>query len=215
MVIEINLFLGKEKLDMPKRLRDEPIYLAPKILGYRDDKYNPVIKDLRTDRNLDPFNLDDKILIYKQQVEEWFLNRAVILCRSKNNNFIVVMIATSYVEGVEQYRIGEKSNGHSRQFFITGLRRIFSLQNVTDDQLSSFYNHLRCGLFHNGMSGDKVVLNSTLINAIEFSKRETIDINPKLYLDAIIQDFNQYISDLNNQNNIQLRSHFNRMFTVV
>jgi len=28
---------------MPKRLRDEPIYLAPNILGLRDDQYNPMV----------------------------------------------------------------------------------------------------------------------------------------------------------------------------
>lgn len=26
--------------DIPKRLRDKPIYLAPEILGSRDDQYN-------------------------------------------------------------------------------------------------------------------------------------------------------------------------------
>lgn len=200
---------------MPKRLRDEPIYLAPDIMGYRDDNYNPVISDLRTDTNLNPYNVDDKIIIYKRQVEEWFLNRAVSLCHRKNNNFIVVMIATSYVEGVEQYRTGRESNGHSRQFFLAGLRRIFDMQNVSDDQLSNLYKHLRCGLFHNGMSGDEVVLNRSLVNAIDFSNSGTIDINPKLYLDAIIQDFNQYIDDLHNLNNIELRNSFNGMFTVV
>lgn len=200
---------------MPKRLRDEPIYLAPEILGYRDDNYAPVISDFRTNINLDPYDVDDKIIIYKRQVEEWFLNRAVSLCHRKNNNFIVVMIATSYVEGVEQYRTGRESNGHSRQFFLAGLRRIFDMQNVSDDQLSNLYKHLRCGLFHNGMSGDEVVLNRSLGNAIEFSNSGTIDINPKLYLDAIIQDFNQYIEDLHNLNNIELRNSFNGMFTVV
>lgn len=200
---------------MPKRLRDEPIYLAPDILGSRDNQYYPVITDLRTNTNLDPYNVDDKIFIYKRQVEEWFLNRAVSLCRRNNNNFIVVMVATSYIEGVEQYRTGMESNGRSRQMFSAGIRRIFGLQNVSDHQLSNLYKHLRCGLFHNGMSGDAVVLDRRLKNAIEFSNRGTIDINPRLFLGAIVQDFNQYVSDLSNQNNIELRNNFDRMFTVI
>lgn len=200
---------------MPKRLRDEPIYLAPEILGFRDNQHCPVIKDMRTNTNLDPYNVDDKILIYKRQVEEWFLNRAASLCRRSKNNFIVIMIATSYIEGIEQYRAGMESNGRSRQMFSAGIRRIFGLQNVSDNQIANLYKHLRCGLFHNGMSGDAVVLNRTLRNAIEFSNRQTIDINPRLFLDAIVKDYNQYISDLSNQNNIELRNHFDRMFTVV
>lgn len=200
---------------MPKRLRDIPIYLASEILGYRDENYNPVIVDQQTNTNLDPYNINDKIFIYKRQVEVWFLNRAVSLCRRQNNNFIVVMIATAYVEGAEQYRIGRASNNQSKQFFLDGLRRIFGLEDVSENQILSFYKHLRCGLFHDGMSGDAVVLNRKFKSAIKFSNSETIDINPRLFLDAIVQDFNQYIEDLNNQNNIQLRNCFDRMFTVV
>jgi len=83
---------------------------------------------------------------------------------------------------------------------------------VSDNQLSDLYRHLRCGLFHNGMSGEAIVLNRTLKNAIEFYNRVTIDINHSMFLAVIILDFNQYISDLNNQNNIQLRNHFDVMY---
>ena len=125
------------------------------------------------------------------------------------------MIATSYIEGVEQYRTGRESNGRSRQIFSDSIRRIFELQNVSDNQLANLYRHLRCGLFHNGMSGDAIVLNRRLKNVIEFSNHGTIDINPSMFLSAIIQDFNQYISDLNDHNNMELRNHFDGMFTVV
>lgn len=200
---------------MPKRLRDEPIYLAPEIVAFRDVNYEPVITDERTGKKLNPFSIDDKIYIYKRQVEEWFLNRAVSLCHRKNNNFVVVMIATSYIEGIEQYRNGRLSNGLSKQYFLDGMKRIFGIQNVSDNQLKMLYKHLRCGLFHNGMSGVVVVLNRTFKCAIEFSNRGTIDINPRLFLAAIIQDFQQYINELNNENNTTLRNNFNRMLSVV
>lgn len=200
---------------MAKRLRDEPIYLAPEIHASRDDQHNSIVTDLRTGAYLDPYNVNDKIFVYKRQVEEWFLNRAVSLYRRNSNDFIVVMISTSYIEGVEQYRAGRESNGRSKQMFLAGIRRIFGLRNVSDNQLANLYRHLRCGLFHNGMSGDLVVLNRTLRNAIEFSDRGTIDINPRLFLSAIIQDFSQYINKLGDQNNIELRNNFDRMFTVV
>ena len=58
---------------MPKRLRDEPIYLAPEILAFRNVNYEPVVTDERTGKKLNPFIIDDKIYIYKRQVEEWFL----------------------------------------------------------------------------------------------------------------------------------------------
>lgn len=200
---------------MPKRLRDEPIYLAPEILGSRDAHNNPLIQDERTGAMLNPYDINDKILIYERQVEEWFLNRSVGLCRRKSNNFVVVMIATSYIEGVEQYRKGRLSNGQSKQYFADGMRRIFQIQNISDYQLNMLYKHLRCGLFHNGMSGDAVVLNRTLKSAVNFSNPGTIDINPRLFLVAVVQDFEQYINDLSNENNIELRNNFDRMFIVV
>ncbi|SEV93384.1 hypothetical protein [[Clostridium] fimetarium] len=200
---------------MPKKLRNEPIYLASEILGFRDANYNPVITDERTGKRLDPNDIDDKIFIYKRQVDEWFLSRAVSLCSEKNNSFVVVMIATSYIEGVEQYRHGGLSNRKSKEYFLEGMRRIFRVQNVTDDQLSVLYKQLRCGLFHNGMSGDAVVLSHRFKINIEFSNRGTIDINPQLFLSDIIQDFEQYINDLTNLENTIMRNNFDCMFSVL
>lgn len=200
---------------MPKKLRNEPIYLAPEILGFRDSSYKPVITDERTGARLNPNDINDKIFIYKRQVEEWFLNRSISLCKGKINNFIVVMIATSYIEGVEQYRQGVLSNGRSREFFSVSMKRIFSNQILSDNQLRALYSHLRCGLFHNGMSGEAVVLSSKFKKAIEFSDRGTININPRLFLNAIVEDFEQYISDLSKNNNTILRNNFDRMFSVL
>lgn len=57
------------------------------------------------------------------------------------------MIATSYIEGIEQYRNGRLSNGLSKQYFLDGMKRIIGMQNDSDDQLKLLYKHLRCGLF--------------------------------------------------------------------
>lgn len=65
------------------------------------------------------------------------------------------------------------------------------------------------------MSGDVVVLNRTLKGAIEFSNRGTIDINPRLFLAAIIQDFQQYINVLNNQDNTILRNNLSLFVKIV
>ena len=58
---------------MPKKLRDEPIYLAPDILAWRDTQWNPVIRDNRTNRELNPNDINDKVYIYERQVNEWFI----------------------------------------------------------------------------------------------------------------------------------------------
>ena len=202
---------------MAKRLRDKPIYLAPEILAYRDEKYNPIIIDERIGKQINASDIDDKILIYKRQVEEWFINRAKCLMRGKNHNkniFVVLMIATAYIEGVQQYREGETSENRSKKMFSNGMRRIFELQGVDEKHLDNLYKHLRCGLFHNGMSGDMIVLNCDFENAITFSAN-IIDINPRLFLKTIIRDFERYIEDLSNSDNEELRTHFDKMFDIV
>lgn len=200
---------------MTKRLRDETIYLAPQILGSRDLNGNPVIYDEKTNENLEPNNIDDKIKIYKRQVMEWFLNRASRLLKGKNNGFIILMIATSYIEGVQQYMNGNTSNNHSKTTFRQGLRRIFALDNVSDSLLNDFYQHVRCGLFHNGMSGDKVVISNDFLEPIAFPQNQTIDINPRMFLTKIREDFSKYISILKDTSNTNERRHFDNMFSVI
>lgn len=203
---------------MPKRLRDEPIYLAPEILAYRGANNAPCVVDERTGRSLDPSSIDDKICIYERQVKEWFLERAKSFLRgrySKYNGFAVMMIATSYIEGVEQYRKGRPSNGESKAFFVAGMKRIFGYSTEDETNLKNLYTHLRCGLFHNGMSGDAVVLSRKFSAPLTFSNRGTMDINPTRFLNAVCQDFEAYVKQLRNSENIELRIHFGNMFNVV
>jgi len=107
---------------MPKQLRNYPIYIAPQIRGYLKSNGEPVVFDERTNQNLDPNNIDEKIIIYERQVKEWFLNRASKFLRGKNNGFIVLMITISYIEDVQQYLNGQSSHGNSNRFFQEGMR---------------------------------------------------------------------------------------------
>ncbi len=197
---------------MPKLLRDNPIYLAPDIFAERDSSGNPKILDQRTGRTLSPFNVDDKIFIYERQVLDWFINIAEQLGPFENSIFVILMIAVSYIEGVEQYRNGYSSNNMSRDLFTKGLKRIFHAESITDYNATNLYRHLRCGLFRNGMTGDAIVLNQTFNHAIEFSEKGTIDINPNIFLERIKEDFKNYINALQDTGNIILRENFNQMF---
>ena len=84
-----------------------------------------------------------------------------------------------------------------------------------NNKIDMLYNHLRCGLFHNGMSGDMVVLNRKQKEPVVFSSRGTIDINPKLFLSAVLEDFRCYIESLRDSSNERLRANFDSMFDVV
>ncbi|HOI18672.1 MAG TPA: hypothetical protein PLX15_02300 [Candidatus Woesearchaeota archaeon] len=199
---------------MPKQLRDYPIYIAPQIRGYKDRTGQPIVFDERTNRNLNPNDIDDKILIYERQVKDWFLNRASRLVNGNKNGFIVLMISISYIEGVQQYIKGQTSHNNSGRFFREGMRRIFQLSD-SDNVLNDFYAQVRCGLFHSGMTQNKVVISRDYEQVIDFSEHNTIKINPKLFLRAIRLDFNRYINLLKNPENNNERNNFNRMFSNI
>ena len=194
----------------------EEIYIAKDITGKRDASGKLVITDVSTkDREqLNPDRcIEDKIRIFERQVNGWFLDPASALVENEDNGFIILMIATAYIEGVEQYRQGKSSNNQSKSFFIKGVKRIFQLSPDYDHRLDRFYLELRCGLFHSGMTGPNIRIQSELYNnPIDFSNNKITKINQKLFLEKVREDFKKYLADLRNRREAELRDHFNNMY---
>lgn len=198
---------------MSKKLRREPIYIAPEISGWLDENNNPQVIDERNGNALDPRNVNDKIIIYERQVNDWFLSPASVLINHKNRNkgFIVLMICLSYLEGVEQYKRGQNSNGNSRAFFVSAIERVYP-NKYPNHQLEDFYKEARCGLFHNGMVRGKIIINNRFLESLEFDGGD-IKVNPKKLLEDIKTDFRNYIQEL--KTNQQSQTRFNRMYTNI
>ena len=81
---------------MAKKLREESHEVAPKIRGHLDRYGTPCVYDesVNPKRALDPHNIDNKIIIYKRQVEEWFFHPTLSLLNVKkgNNGFVILMV---------------------------------------------------------------------------------------------------------------------------
>lgn len=199
---------------MAKRIRrDQAIYIAPEIIGFYDNN-QAVALDERNETELDPNDLNDKIIIYERQVNDWFLNRATRFLRGDKNGFIILMICLSYLEGVEQYRRGQNSNGQSRVFFRNAVNRIYPNTYAAGD-LDDLYTEARCGLFHNGMVRGKIIISERFQNPISFPDQDTIQINPRALLNDIKADFREYLANLKDPQNAQLRNNFNAMFSNI
>ncbi len=198
---------------MPKRIREHmELYIAPSIKGIKND--NGINLWDKDNNQYNPNCIDDKIKIYKNQVEGWFLNHAETLLNSGNNgSFTAFMIAISYIEGVQQYKEGRSSNGRSKTTFKKGFKNIFGRRYSTSD-INRLYTEARCGLFHNGMTGGDIILKSDWGCAIEFLNEDII-INPRLFVDEIKKDFQSYLYDLSNLQNVELRRKFDNMFSVI
>ena len=198
---------------MPKQIRKYPLFIAPGIIGVRHlGKYT--VFDTVSRQKHDPTDVDDKIKIYERQVNEWFLNRASNLIEKKNNGFIVLMICLSYVEGVEQYITGDSSEGHSKEFFISSMRRIYG-DRYDENQLGDLYKEARCGLFHNGMTASRIIINNSFFHTIKFHSDDSIRINPKKLLRDVKQDFEKYLKKLKSHLETDLRDNFDSMFILI
>lgn len=199
---------------MSKKLRQYRLYFAPKIIGWLDESDNPIIKDEKSGNQLNPSNIEDKIIIYERQVNDWFLKPAQRFLRGENNGFIVLMICLSYFEGVEQYKQGTNSRNQSKAFFIQAIENIYH-DRYSNYELEDLYKQARCGLFHNGMTDGKIIIGNDFPNAMDFSEHNAIKINLKILLKDIKENFNSYIKNLRNEENTEIRHKFNEMFSVL
>ncbi len=207
---------------MLKKIRDYmDLYIAKDILGKSENGNKIAIDEQNNCNRLNPTNLDDKILIYERQVKGWFLDCAKKLSdENEDNDFIVLMICMSYIEGVIQYKKGMSSHRISPDMFIKSLKDIYPNENYTDNDLKRLYSESRCGLFHNGMVSSNIILKNDFSDAIEINNvgrngSDDIKINPSKLLDDIINHFRQYIFELKNSNNSDLRNNFDTMYSVI
>jgi len=106
---------------------------------------------------------------------------------------IVLLIAVSYLEGNQQYREGESSNGKSKIFLNSAMERIFP--NLDKDIITLFIKNVRHGFFHDGITRKDIMINGNSPKVIE-KKDEILLINPHTFLKKIINDCNEYITEL-------------------
>ena len=162
------------------------------------------------DSGLDYNNVDTKILIYEDRVKEWFLEIGNRLRKDNEAGFVILQIAVSYIEGNQQYREGTTSHRNSKSFFVKAMKRIFpeiiSISNI-DSLLESFYDQVRCGLFHDGMTKKFVTISKEYKIPLDISATD-IKINPHKFLDKISEDLNRYISEIKDKSNLILRQKF-------
>lgn len=198
---------------MPKRIRTEPIYIAPNIIGNIQEDGSYYVFDEQENINLNPENVFDKIKIYERQVKGWFLEPTLNLVKykPKNKGFLVVMTCLSYIEAIEQYKTGTSSINNSQGFFINGINKLYP-NHFQENQIRRLYNQARCGLFHDGMVKGQIIINNDFETSISFQEND-IKINPKRFLNDVINDFNNYIETLHND--FEAREKFDKMFSNI
>jgi len=157
-------------------------------------------------------DLKGKIRIYEDRVKGWFLDHAKALLKENNADFVVLMICTSYLEGCQQFKEGSSSGGKSKEMIKRALKSLFHISEGQEDILDIFVNGARNGLFHDGITKERISINRDLPVPIIFKKDfgGMIVINPILFFWVIEEDFKEYLDELKNPENKDAREKFEK-----
>jgi hypothetical protein len=161
-------------------------------------------------------NIETKIDIYADRVFGWFLNIATDLEENNEAGFVILMICMSQIEGIEQFKRGEKTKrGESMELIKDCLKRIFTISSLNEERLKKMIDELRNGLFHDGMTRKNLFISGDYPLAISFLEGDSIIINPHLFLNKIRGEFEQYINLLKDPVQVDLRKNFETMFDLL
>lgn len=161
--------------------------------------------------------LDDKIRLFEDRISGWVINIARALADEHNSGLAVLMILSSYFENVAKFRDGDCGNGNSQAFFRRGLDWVFPTQFTAEDA-KRIYSELRCGLYHAGITGPKLVFSRTLPEALccRLEAGETFVLaNPKKLVEVLEAHLTAYCDRLRNPAEEDLRSHFELRFNAL
>ncbi len=169
-------------------------------------------------KEYDKDDLNTKILVYQDRVKGWFLDIAQSLRDNQHAGFVVLMIAISQIEGIEQFKLGRRTEfSESSTYIKKALKKILDpnlqYQNNTlyEDALDTIIRDVRHGLFHDGITRKKIFINASVAYPLIITQgREEILINPHYFYDNVKAYFEEYISQLLNPNNTELRENFEK-----
>lgn len=168
-------------------------------------------------------NLDQKILIFEDRVLWWQLEiaeelRSLIEAPENNGKtiqhaaFALVSVLFSYFEMIAQYQKGESSEGQSNEFFRRGVESVFPGK-FKDKQRGRIYSHIRCGMYHSGLTKKGVLLDGDYPDPIAVDGK-LVKVNPHKLSPALKAHFEKYVALLKNPANKKERDAFEAMYDL-
>lgn len=162
-------------------------------------------------------NFEKLVAIFKDQMKGWLIDPANYLKTEQHAGFAILAIVLSYFESIGQFLEGER--GESGKQFSRGLREVFpDLDSAEFEEIvKEMYQQLRCGMFHRGITREKVAIVPASQHAFAIEKNadgslKRIVVTPVNLMFHLEQHLEQYTSDLLEPSNVELRSNFVRWF---
>jgi hypothetical protein len=181
--------------------------------------------------------LEDKIDVFEDRMEGWFLRHGRALCADEyggrtSARFAALTIVASYFEAIECYCSGEESRNRSCEFFKRGFLRVFpdlpaslraqghaSPDELANDIAGDVYAQLRCGLLHEALPRHLLLLREDTA-AVGFMVHKgtgdlgSIVVDARKFVEAVSAHFRVYIARLRDPNETDVRQRFEKFFDL-
>ena len=164
-----------------------------------------------------PLKLEDKIEIFHDQITGWQLDiadkiindKSVVERLGNHAGFAALHIVLCYFETMEKYRCGFVDKYDSKKYFKDGVKRIFP---ELDSQSHDMLYKLRNGFYH----GSSLTRNAMLTHdqvPLSFDPKESLlVVDPHRLVPRLREDFVEYVKQLRDTSNLQLRQNFEKRF---
>jgi hypothetical protein len=160
--------------------------------------------------------LDNKIDIFVDRISGWQIGIAkeIIKHNIQHSGYAVLQIIMSYFETIGKYSSGYIGDHGSKVNFKIGMKRTFPEIGAEEEEfLNSFYEDVRNGLYHVGLTKTNVVLICDIPGSIGFhQERKQLAICPERLVEDIDIRFTVFSADLRDPKNEELRKNFELRF---
>jgi hypothetical protein len=160
--------------------------------------------------------LDDKINVFVDRIDGWQIGIAkkIIQHEIRHSGFALLQIVFSYFEMMGKYLAGYIGAWESKSHFKKGVKATFPGIGAEEEAfLEALYASVRNGLYHLGMTKINVMLRCDIPGSIGFGAEHTIlFICPEHLVTDLDVRFQDYVAELRNPKNEELRKNFEARF---
>ena len=181
--------------------------------------------------------LDDKVDIFSERINGWkieiadYLINGRIIKNEKSSftiegnphaSYATLDIILSYFEMIAKYYEGYTGT-LSEPYFKKGVRLVYpetkdinkeKVKSLLEELLDTLYHGARCGTYHIGFPDSRIFLADGETDSIKFHSNGKVTINPHKLVKVVSYHFNNYIKQLKDTRNTELRQNFEKRFDM-
>lgn len=173
---------------------------------------------------------DEAIKIFKNRFETRFFKPLEALTEHPEekikfySGFTVLAIDCLLIETFNQFYHGIEDSEEKFKYNCQTFKDFFERSDFfkndfdTEEKIAIFYQHIRCGLLHQGETKENTRVNlkkAQLISLIDNSGIKSIELNRREFHKRVTNYFHDYISKLNDKSEWQLRRNFKTKMDLI